>query len=183
MVPTANGHIPGFAPSTTGPVTDVPRPTAIRIKIVSGGQTGVDRAALDAAIAIGLDHGGWCPAGRLAEDGTVPSRYQLVETATSDYAFRTEQNVLDSDATLILYEGRLRGGTLLTRKLCERWQKPYLLVHLADDPPAAACRWLAETAPRTLNVAGPRESSAPGIEDRARRFLIRLLERRIVSDP
>ena len=182
MVPTVSRLIPILAPLPIGPVNDVSRRTVIRMKIVSGGQTGVDRAALDAAIAIGLGHGGWCPAGRLAEDGTVPSRYQLVETATADYAFRTEQNVLDSDATLILFEGRLRGGTLLTRKCCERWQKPHLVVRLADDSAAAASRWLAETAPRTLNVAGPRESSAPGIEDRARQFLIRLLERWAASD-
>lgn len=148
-------------------------------RIVSGGQTGVDRAGLDVAIAVGLAHGGWCPAGRLAEDGTIPSRYQLTETRSTDYAYRTEQNVLDSDATLILFEVKLRGGTLLTRKLCDRWQRPYHLARLdgddQDELRSVKC-WLAEVNPETLNVAGPRESSSPGIRDRAWDFLLRILE-------
>ncbi len=152
------------------PLSPTPR------KIVSGGQTGVDRAALDVAIAVGLEHGGWCPAGRLAEDGMIPSCYQLVETGSTDYAYRTEQNVLDSDATLILYEQKLRGGTLLTRKLCDRWQRPYCLARLDREPFERVRAWLATLAPETLNVAGPRESSSPGIRDRAWAFLIRVLE-------
>ena len=80
-------------------------------RIVSGGQTGVDRAALDAALELGIAHGGWCPRGRLAEDGPIADRYGLRETASSDYAVRTEQNVVDSDATLILHRGPLTGGT------------------------------------------------------------------------
>ena len=98
--------------------------------IVSGGQTGVDRAALDVAIAIGIGHGGWCPAGRLSEDGTIPSRYDLQETDSPEYPVRTEKNVIDSDATLLLYEGRLKGGTLLTRRICVRHGKPDLVVRI-----------------------------------------------------
>lgn len=91
-------------------------PTAWRgvRRIVSGGQTGVDRAALDVAMQLSIEHGGWCPRGRLAEDGTIPSRYDLRETRSAKYHVRTERNVVDSDATLILYRKSLTGGTLLT---------------------------------------------------------------------
>lgn len=146
------------------------------MKIVSGGQTGVDRGALDAAIELGIPHGGWCPHGRLAEDGTIPARYRLSETDSPEYPVRTEQNVLDSDATLILYRGWLSGGTELTLRLAEKHEKPCLVVDL-DDPPQldAARRWIAETGPGTLNVAGPRESQSPGIAARAIEFLKILL--------
>ncbi len=146
-------------------------------RIVSGGQTGVDRAGLDAAIALGLDHGGWCPRGRLAEDGEVPSRYQLIENHSRDYTVRTEQNVVDSTATLILYEQRLKGGTLLTRRLAQRLDRPYLLLRI-DHPwePADVWRWLEEVRPDTLNVAGPRESSSPGIYERSLQAMLRILE-------
>jgi hypothetical protein len=144
-------------------------------KIVSGGQTGVDRAALDAAIALGIPHGGWCPKGRLAEDGAIPPRYRLSETESPEYAVRTERNVRDSDATLILCLGLPAGGTELTLRLAELWGKPYLVVDL-DRPPdfeAARC-WLAETRPAVLNVAGPRESQSRGIAARAEAFLRQL---------
>ncbi len=144
--------------------------------IVSGGQTGVDRAALDVAIAMGIGHGGWCPAGRLSEDGTVPSRYDLQETDSPEYPVRTEQNVIDSDATLILYEGRLKGGTLLTRRICVRLGKPFLVVRIDRDDVLDARRWLAARQPATLNVAGPRESTAPGIFHRSMAFLLKVLE-------
>ena len=87
------------------------------IKIVSGGQTGVDQAALDVAITNGLDHGGWCPAGRRSEDGVIPLQYRLTETETSDYAIRTRRNVVESDGTLILFQAKISGGTQLTRRL------------------------------------------------------------------
>ena len=93
-------------------------------KIISGGQTGVDRGALDAAIALGVPHGGWCPHGRLAEDGIIPARYQLRQTDSPEYHVRTEKNVQDSDATLILYRGEMKGGTKLTWQLAERHAKP-----------------------------------------------------------
>jgi hypothetical protein len=145
-------------------------------KIVSGGQTGVDRGALDAAIDLGLAHGGWCPLGRRAEDGPVPDRYRLDETDSPVYAVRTERNVVDSDATLILCRGTLAGGTRLTRWCAQRHGRPCLVVDL-DEPvdEAAIGRWLVEHRVRVLNVAGPRESSAPGIADQARQLVRRLL--------
>lgn len=152
----------------------VPEPAFVPSCIVSGGQTGVDRAALDVAIAIGTGHGGWCPAGRLSEDGSVPSRYDLRETDSSDYPVRTEQNVIDSDATLILYEGRLKGGTLLTRRICSRLDKPHLAVRIDRQDPVVAREWLAGQRPETLNVAGPRESTCPGIFHRSMDFLLRI---------
>lgn len=138
----------------------------------------MDRAALDVAIAMGLGHGGWCPAGRLAEDGSVPSCYDLQETDSSDYPVRTEQNVIDSDATLILYENRLKGGTLLTQKICRRLGKPYLTVRIDRDDPADAQAWLWKIEPETLNVAGPRESTSPGIFHRSMAFLLKVLNGR-----
>ncbi|TWT93806.1 putative molybdenum carrier protein [Stieleria varia] len=144
-------------------------------RIVSGGQTGVDRGALDAAIALGIEHGGWCPAGRLSEDGSIPSRYELVEMSSPEYPPRTEQNVIESDATLILYEGRLKGGTLLTKRLAEKWSKPVLCLRLDRDQVEIAQSWLQQHRPLTLNVAGPRETSSPGIQDRCMEFVVRIL--------
>ena len=110
------------------------------------------------AIALGIEHGGWCPRGRLSEDGTIPSRYQLTEMDSADYPVRTEQNVIDSDATLILYEGKLKGGTLLTRRICKRLNKPFLCLRIDHKLPADVRSWLLKTRPGTLNIAGPRES-------------------------
>lgn len=157
------------------PLAGQQRSTFLPERIVSGGQTGVDRAALDVAIALGIEHGGWCPAGRLSEDGSIPSRYQLVETESADYPVRTEQNVIDSDGTIILYRGRLKGGTLLTRRICDRLGKPHLLVRLEKDTPAAARRWLGKQQPRILNVAGPRESSCEGVYKDTMEFLLATL--------
>jgi hypothetical protein len=106
-------------------------------KIISGGQTGVDRGALDAAIELGLEHGGWCPMGRIAEDGFIPTRYALRQTDTEKYAERTERNLLEADGTLILYRRELSGGTDLTRYLCQRHGRPLLLIDLADRWDAA----------------------------------------------
>jgi|CXWL01.1.fsa_nt_gi hypothetical protein len=146
-------------------------------RIISGGQTGVDRGALDAAIFLGLDHGGWCPRGRLAEDGQIPLRYQLTESDSAKYPVRTAQNVIDSDGTLILYQGELQGGTSLTLRLASEYGKPCLPIDLDGpvDYPATR-RWIAKHAIEVLNVAGPRESSAFGIADAARSFIVRLLE-------
>ncbi len=153
-----------------------PEKSARPAKIVSGGQTGVDRGALDAAIGLGIPHGGWCPQGRLAEDGTIPLRYRLSETDSPEYRVRTEQNVLDSDATLILYRQELSGGTELTWRLAQRHRKPCLLVDL-DSPPEldAVRRFLSESGAETLNVAGPRESQSPGIASQTASFLKSLL--------
>lgn len=141
-------------------------------KVVSGGQTGVDRAALDAALERGLACGGWCPKGRRAEDGAVPARYPLEETAASAYPQRTEWNVRDSDGTLVLTRGAPRGGTALTLRLARRHRKPALQVDLGAKPdPQAIRQWAEGHRIRVLNVAGPRESERPGIHDEALRLL------------
>src|SRR5262245_54833883 len=96
---------------------------AVFTKIISGGQSGVDRAALDVALELGIPCGGWCPKGRRAEDGPLPDRYPLDETQTSFYPERTRRNVRDSDGTLILADGAAKGGTALTIELAEQMQK------------------------------------------------------------
>jgi hypothetical protein len=145
------------------------------LKVVSGGQTGVDRAALDAARAFGLPCGGWCPRGRLAEDGPIDPSYPLVETPSADYAQRTEWNVRDSDGTLVLACGRATGGTAFTITLARRQGKPFLVVDLTGDPsPDEVSRWIEAGGIGVLNVAGPRESQRPGVGAAARAFLERL---------
>lgn len=141
-------------------------------RIISGGQTGVDRAALDAALAAGLDCGGWCPKGRRAEDGAIPERYPLKETRSADYRGRTRRNVADSDGTLILVLGAISGGTALTRDLTLAVRKPLCVIDL-DSPPSSReiCNWICDNDIHTLNVAGPRESQRPGIGDRAVEYL------------
>ena len=142
-------------------------PTPVK-RIISGGQTGVDRAALDVAIALGVAHGGWCPAGRRAEDGRIPPRYRLRETATTDYAVRTERNVDAADGTLVLASGAPTVGTALTCRLAGERRKPLLVVDLSrPHDPSAIREWLAANAIAVLNVAGPRESSEPGVYARA----------------
>ena len=156
-----------------------PRDTARPERIVSGGQTGVDRGALDAAIELGIPHGGWCPRGRLAEDGTIASRYRLTETESAEYTARTERNVADSDATLILCRWGPRGGTKLTLRVAQRLGKPHLVVDLDLPPPLDEIRrWIAEHRVGTLNVAGPRESQSPGIQARTAELLGQLLASR-----
>ena len=133
-------------------------------KIVSGGQTGVDRAALDVGLALGLAVGGWCPRGRRAEDGRIPDPYPLVETPEPDYETRTCHNVEESDGTLILNRGVLDGGTALTAGHARQVGKPCLIVALeAGIEPAAFRDWLAAHHIQVLNVAGPRESQRPGV--------------------
>jgi hypothetical protein len=145
------------------------------LRIVSGGQTGVDRAALDAALASGLACGGWCPRGRKAEDGPIDPAYPLRETPSEDYAQRTEWNVRDSDGTLVLVRGRPSGGTAFTIDVARKLERPLLVVDLRDDPgPAAARGWIESEGVAVLNVAGPRESQQPGIGAEARAFLERL---------
>jgi hypothetical protein len=145
-------------------------------KIISGGQTGVDRGALDAAIALGMEQGGWCPQGRQAEDGRIPDCYLLEETDSPDYPVRTERNVLEGDATLIFYRGQLSGGTLLTLRLAEEHGRPYLAVDLDSlIPPGEIRKWFKEHDVKVLNVAGPRESQSPGISQLARDLMVRLL--------
>ena len=159
------------------PSTQAADPTAFRpAKVISGGQTGVDRAGLEAAIQLGIPHGGWCPRGRLAEDGQVPAKYQLDELESPDYVVRTEQNVIDADATLILYERKLSGGTQLTKSFAKRHDKPHVAIRI-DRPGhvAKARQWLSAVRPQILNVAGPRESNFPGIQSRAEAALLTIL--------
>lgn len=136
-------------------------------KIISGGQTGADRAALDWAIKRGVPHEGWCPKGRKAEDGTIDQRYNLVETPSEDYSQRTEWNVRDSDGTAVFSTRReLRGGSLLTVKLAEQHNKP--VIHLRQENEQAnhaqeLRSFIAKFDISILNIAGPRASEEPGI--------------------
>jgi hypothetical protein len=150
-------------------------------RIISGGQTGADRAALDAAIVAGLDHGGWAPNGLWAEDGPIAARYGLVETPSADVAQRTEWNVRDADATLIVASGPLAGGTALAQQCAFKHGKPSRQFdprgasrdHLAAD----MARWLAPLDGDVLNVAGPRASQDPGLYDLAFAALLALFTR------
>ena len=147
-------------------------PDILPQRIVSGGQTGVDQAGLDAAMSLDWPCGGWCPKGRRAENGTIPAEYPLQETESRNYAVRTRWNVRDSDGTLILCSGRLSGGTSLTRKLAVELEKPHLIIDLAGEPDAVTVvDWIESNRIQVLNVAGPRESSVPGIHDLATDFL------------
>ena len=133
-----------------------------KLKIVSGGQTGADRAALDAALQTGTECGGWCPEGRLAEDGTIPPRYPLSELKGADYKERTLQNVIDSDVTVIIYFDTLPGGTEQTLLFCLNQKKPYLLIDATELSPELAVerihKFVAGNSIATLNIAGPRAS-------------------------
>src|SRR4029077_574719 len=137
----------------------------IPVKIVSGGQTGADRAALDWAIERGIPHGGWCPKGRRAEDGPIDERYQLDETPSANYIQRTEWNVRDSDATVVFSIGEmLTGGSRETVELAKKHEKPVLHLSKASGisvVEAALRRFIEEHAINVLNVAGPRASKEP----------------------
>lgn len=145
------------------------------IKIVSGGQTGADRAALDAAMELGLAVGGWCPAGRRAEDGPIPSRYPLKETPAPENAQRTSWNVRDSTATLILSRRDLAGGTAFTHREAQRLQKPMMVIDPDQFSPASVRSWIDEHEIDSLNVAGPRESEQPGIYRAVREAMLKIL--------
>ena len=133
-------------------------------KIISGGQTGVDRAALDVALALKIPQGGWCPKGRLSEDGIIPQHHQLQETPSSKYSERTEWNVRDADGTLIILHSEPIGGTLLTINLAERLKKPLLIFDLSNNQGNTKILiWLLKNKIKILNIAGPRESQEPGI--------------------
>jgi hypothetical protein len=148
-------------------------------KIISGGQTGVDRAALDVALELGLECGGWCPKGRRAEDGPIPARYPLKETDSDQYPPRTTMNVQQADGTLIVTRGKPDRGTGLTLQLAERYEKPFFVVDLDKPPKPAAIRaWLRSNGIKLLNVAGPRESSAQGIYSQAVLLLKKVLRPR-----
>ena len=158
-------------------------------RIVSGGQTGVDRAALDVAIFLEIPHGGWCPRGRKAEDGSISNVYQLTETRSSSYVVRTEKNVAESDGTLILYRNSMSRGTALTASFTRRHVRPCLAIDIAamqysnsyedwiEKKVAEIHNWLMQEAIETLNVAGPRESSASGITADAHTLLLNAFEK------
>jgi hypothetical protein len=141
-------------------------------KIISGGQTGVDRAALDAALELVIPAGGWCPKGRLAEDGRIADRYPLQETDSPYYQVRTEKNVREADGTLILTRGKPKGGTALTIELAQKHDKPHLVIDFSKKcDPSQVQEWSRKENIKILNVAGPRESENPGIYRQALEFL------------
>ena len=147
-------------------------------QIISGGQTGADRAALDFAIGRGIGHGGWCPQGRAAEDGVIDRGYRLSETPDSDPSQRTEWNVRDSDGTVIFsVDPILTGGSKKTAEFAEKFQKPWLhLCHKRDGDTAAEklSAFLAEHRIKTLNVAGPRQSEEPEIGEFVTQTLMKI---------
>ena len=137
-------------------------------KIISGGQTGADRAALDAAIRLGIPHGGWVPKGRLAEDGCVPDHYQVEEMPTDSYQQRTQKNVSESDGTLLISRGAPTGGTDFTRAQVLRQGKQLLGIDLNNqsnlqDAASLIASWIELQRIGVLNVAGPRASKDPCI--------------------
>lgn len=143
-------------------------------KIVTGGQTGVDRAAFDVGLVRGIDIGGWCPRGRRAEDGAVPMRYSMHETFSDDYASRTRRNVEESDGLLLLHEGILDEGSIYAVETAEMLGKPVRQVNIRDqvaDQVPEIYHWIQENQISILNVGGPRESSNPGIHQKARIWL------------
>ena len=136
-------------------------------KIISGGQTGADRAALDVAIKFNIEHGGWIPRGRKAEDGPLPPKYQLTEMDSEDYSERTKQNIIDSDGTLIISRGILSGGSKLTQSFAKVVNRPNCHIDLVEHDEFEAAviikSFILENGIRVLNVAGPRASHHPWI--------------------
>jgi len=149
----------------------------IEITIISGGQSGVDRAALDFALSNKLSCRGWCPKGRWAEDGVISERYPLQETDSANPKIRTEKNIQQSDGTMVLHGGEMDEGAAFTIEFCIINDKPVLEIDLSEQfDLARAERWLIEHNIRILNIAGPRESNAPGIYSVTRKFLRLLFE-------
>jgi hypothetical protein len=148
--------------------------------IVSGGQTGVDRGALDAALQAGVPCGGWCPADCMAEDGVIAACYGLLPLPQGGYAERTRRNVVDSDATLILYFGEIEGGTALTADCCEKQGRPLLLINAQATKPEQAAEgardFVVGNAVQRLNVAGPRASKEPAAHAYAIAAVSRMLQ-------
>ena len=154
-------------------------------KIISGGQTGADRAALDFAIKRGIPYGGWVPKGRQTEDGTLSEKYHLQEMATGSYSKRTEKNVLDSDGTLIVSHGLLTGGSALTTGFAEHHGKPWIHIDLGitSYPEAATMirEWAGRYSITVLNVAGARASKDPMIYQAVTKLLVATLGEPIIS--
>jgi hypothetical protein len=146
-------------------------------KLISGGQTGADIAALDVALKHNFPHGGWCPKGRRSEDGPIPARYNVFETPSASYLQRTERNVRDSDGTVVFtLAAKVTGGSLRTIEFARKHGKP--CIHIAsqggffDDPALRLQKFVAEQNIKRLNVAGTRESKEPGIH----RWVMQVLE-------
>lgn len=154
-------------------------------KIISGGQTGVDRAGLDAAMKLGIPHGGWCPLGRKAEDGVIPTKYKLTEGPIASYPWRTEKNVQDSNITLIYCHDVMKSrGTALTVKLCKQYGRPHIdVIKILSqyDFPEFGYETIAQMirGHSVINVAGPRESTNPGIHEAARDRFVEIFNRLI----
>ena len=150
------------------------------MKIVSGGQTGVDRAALDAALESGIEAGGWCPEGRLAEDGIIPVHYPIQELSNAGYRQRTKRNVIDSDGTAIIYFGYPTGGTEQTIVFCIKERKPYVLIDAEEISVKYASRkierFIKDHSITVLNVAGPRASGEPRAYAYAKKVVLSVLE-------
>jgi hypothetical protein len=134
-------------------------------KIISGGQTGVDRAALDVSLKHGIDCGGWCPAGRLDEFGRIPDCYPVRELQAGGFAERTLQNVEDSDGTVVIYSGQIGGGTAQTVRFCVELKRPHELIDAskirAEDAVSLITDFVRAKKIKILNVAGPRRSEWP----------------------
>ena len=138
-----------------------------KFRIVSGGQTGADQAALDAALELGIDCGGWCPEDRASEAGPIPDKYPVVPLPGAGYRQRTRQNVIDSDATVIISFGAPDGGTRTTVVYCQKKGKPHLIIDAEITSALEASRQIKRFVKAnhiaTLNVAGPRASKHPAI--------------------
>lgn len=151
------------------------------MKIISGGQTGVDRAALDIALERGIEAGGWCPAGRLDEFGRIPARYPLKEMENGGFTERTLQNVKDSDGTVIIYPGKLSGGTEQTFRFCVEQRRPHELIDACKISTEKAAQlitdFVRENKIDILTVAGPRQSEWPEGYEYASRALKAFLTR------
>ena len=141
----------------------------------------MDRGALDAALDAGVECGGTCPAGRIAEDGVIPEKYPLTEFDSAVYADRTRQNVIDSDATLIVRFGQLEGGTAFTQRCCQRENKPCLEVDASQDQQTVLVpgilAFIRQHQVQVLNVAGPRASKIPSAQETTKQLLTRVLEK------
>ncbi|MEA2013482.1 MAG: putative molybdenum carrier protein [Verrucomicrobiota bacterium] len=152
------------------------------IKIVSGGQTGADRGGLDAAIELRVTHGGWCPKGRLSEDGSIPLKYNQKENTNKNYLKRTEKNVVDSSSTIILTVGKLKGGSKRTADFAEQYKRPCLVIDVNNNRKeiiSEIVEWLENLhdSEIVLNVAGSRGSKAPNLQKDVKEILIAVLSK------
>lgn len=147
------------------------------LKIISGGQSGADRAALDFCLENNIPCGGHCPKGRLAEDGCIADKYPLIETQSEDYTERTRLNVEHSDGALIIYRDVMDAGTQLTLDIIKTMEKPYFSINLSlNIDPVIVKNWLFNNEVSTVNIAGPRESSCPEIYQQSKLFLSKILQ-------